>query len=113
MIEIPVASLALAAAGGLLIGLLYFGALWWTVRRIPSARRPALFVAGSFLVRGAAAAAGLVFVAGGEPLALVAAVAGFLVGRTILIRVIKRPPGRAPALQPRRNPVRRAPPDAP
>ena len=104
MTEIPVASLLLAAAGGVLIGLLYFGVLWWTVRRLASARRPALLVAGSFLIRAAAAAAGLVFVAGGKPLALVAAVAGFLLGRTILIRVMTRPlrgEGAAAAIAPR------------
>jgi len=91
MIDIPADSLPLPAAGGLLIGLLYFGALWWTVRRMSSARRPALLVAGSFLVRAAVAAVGIVCVSGGEPLALGVAMAGFLVGRSILIRVVGKP----------------------
>lgn len=95
MLEIQAAPVALAAAGGSLIGLLYFGTLWWTVRRLPSARHPAMLVAGSFLIRGAAAAGGLVFVSGGQLLPLVAAVAGFLAGRTILIRAVGRPLGGA------------------
>lgn len=91
MIDIPPASLPLAAAGGLVIGLFYFGALWWTVRRMTSARYPAALVAGSFLVRAAAAVGGIAFVSGGELLPLAVAMAGFLVGRTIMIRIIGKP----------------------
>ncbi len=84
-------TLALASAGGMLIGLCYFGALWWTVRRIPSARHPALLVAGTFVLRAGGAAAGIVLVSRGEMVGLLAAVAGFLVARTILIRMVGRP----------------------
>src|SRR5690606_8286780 len=85
--------LVLAGVSGVLIGLAYFGMLWWTVRRIGSARHPAALVAGSFLVRTIVAAGGIVVVSGGDPLPLVTAVAGFLVARTILIRVVGRPLG--------------------
>ena len=88
MIDIPADSLPLPAAGGLLIGLLYFGALWWTVRRMASARHPAALAAGSFLVRAAVAAGGIVLVSGGKLVPLVAAMAGLLIGRTILILII-------------------------
>lgn len=91
MIEVSAAALAGAAAGGALIGLLYFGALWWTVRRLHSAQFPAVLMVGSFLLRAAVAAAGIVFVARGEWLALVAALTGFLVGRTILTRAVGKP----------------------
>ena len=91
MIEVAPASLVLAAAGGALIGLLYFTALWWTVSRLPSARRPGLLVVGTFLIRAGVAAGGIVFVAGGEPLPLVAGAIGFLVGRNVLIRVVGKP----------------------
>ncbi len=75
-----------AAAGGLLLGALYFGGLWWTVRRLPTARHPAALIAGSFLLRAAVAAAGIVVIAGGEPIPLLCAVAGFITARTIAIR---------------------------
>lgn len=88
MIDIPAASLPLSAAGGLAIGLLYFGGLWWTVRRMASARHPAALVAGSFLVRAAVAAGGIVLISGGKLVLLAAAMAGFLIGRTILILII-------------------------
>lgn len=84
------ARLPLAAAGGLLIGLFYFGALWATVRRLASARYAALLVAGSFVVRGMLAAAAIVLVSGGKVVPLLAATGGFLVGRTILIQSVRR-----------------------
>lgn len=83
--------LGLAVASGVLIGLAYFGMLWWTVRRMSSARHPAALVAGSFLIRTVAAAAAIVLVSGGEWIPLLAVVAGFLVARTILIRVVGKP----------------------
>lgn len=88
MSEHSVAMLVLSALGGLLVGLLHFAALWWTVRQITSARSPALLLGGSFLVRTTIAAGGIVLVAAGSPLRLAGAVVGFLVARTIMIRVV-------------------------
>ncbi|MBX3146854.1 MAG: ATP synthase subunit I [Gemmatimonadales bacterium] len=90
MTEVVARSL-LSAAGGLGLGLLYFGGLWWTVRRIATVRFPALLVVGSFLVRTAGAAAGIVLLSGGQVVPLLVSVAGFLVARTILIRVVGAP----------------------
>lgn len=91
MSDLPALSIVLAAAGGVLVGLLFFGTLWWTVRRLASARNPALLVAGTFLIRTAVAAIGIVIVSRGELLLLLVAVGGFLVARTTLIRVVGRP----------------------
>lgn len=91
MTDTTAVQVTLAAAAGVLIGLLYFGMLWWTVRRMVSARSPALLAMASFLIRTAVAAAGIVAVARGKPLPLLAAVAGFLVGRTILVRIVGAP----------------------
>lgn len=91
MLESPTASLLLATVGGAGIGVLYFAALWWTVRRIPTARNPAILMVGSFLTRTALAAGGIVVVAAGKMVPLVGAMAGFLVGRTILVRIVGKP----------------------
>ena len=91
MSDIPGALLGLSTAGGVVIGLLYFGTLWWTVRRIRPAQHSAALVAASFLIRAALAAGALVLVSGGDPLPLLAAVAGFLIARTILIRTVRKP----------------------
>lgn len=91
MSEIPAAAVALAGASGLLLGLLYFATLWWTVRRMPTTRRPGMLLAGSFLLRAGVAAVGIVLASGGRPLPLLAAIAGFLLGRTMLIRRVRAP----------------------
>lgn len=49
MIDYPV--LAVSLAMGIGLGFFNFGGLWITVRRITRARRPALMLAGSYLVR--------------------------------------------------------------
>lgn len=87
-LQVAALPLPLAAAGGVLIGLLYFGALWATVRRLPSAPHPATLVAGSFVLRGLLAAAGFVVLSGGEVVPLVAVMGGFLAARTVLIRIV-------------------------
>lgn len=93
---------AAVLAGGSL-GLLYFGGLWLTVRRVPAARRPALLVAASFLGRLAAAGGGFGILAARGPLALAAALAAFLGVRLVLVRRLGpgsagggAPAGRAP-----------------
>ena len=43
--------LFLALAAGLLLGAMFFGGLWWTVRRAVSSGCPALWFAGSLLLR--------------------------------------------------------------
>lgn len=48
-----------ALAAGLGLGLVYFGGLWWTVRRLPTWQRPALVFLISFAVRMGVALVGL------------------------------------------------------
>lgn len=43
--------LTLAGTAGGLLGLLFFGGLWWGLRRAFSSPRPALWVGGSLLLR--------------------------------------------------------------
>ena len=43
--------LILAGVVGVLLGALFFGGLWWTVRKSVSSQRPALWFFGSFLLR--------------------------------------------------------------
>ncbi|MFT5416661.1 MAG: F1F0 ATPase subunit 2, partial [Gammaproteobacteria bacterium] len=50
--------LVLAWMAGGLLGALFFGGLWWTVRQAVSAKQPALWVFGSFLLRTSVTLAG-------------------------------------------------------
>ena len=93
---------------GALLGGLYFGGLWLTIRRMDEARRPALRVGISYLARLALAAAafGLLAARGGFP-AVASALVAFLAVRYLLVRRLggaedEGPPG------PRRLPRRRS-----
>src|ERR1017187_7151605 len=56
--------LACAAGGGL--GAVFFGGLWWTVRKGVSSKQPALWFFASLLVRMSIALAGFYFVGRGH-----------------------------------------------
>jgi F1F0 ATPase subunit 2 len=78
---------ALVGAGlGLLASAAFFGGLAVTVERLPAARRPALLVLGSFLLRFAFVAVVLAAVAGWLPPAgLLGAAAGLVLGRQLVV----------------------------
>jgi F1F0 ATPase subunit 2 len=86
--------LALAAAAGALLGALYLGGLWATVRRLPRASHPAALVFGSFLGRTVLAALGFALLLAGDPVRLVVALGGFLAVRVAMVRRLR--PGAVP-----------------
>ncbi|MEP6882883.1 MAG: ATP synthase subunit I, partial [Dokdonella sp.] len=43
--------LLLVAAMGFVLGLIFFGGLWWTIQRMLHSERPALWMLGSLLLR--------------------------------------------------------------
>jgi F1F0 ATPase subunit 2 len=55
-------SLAPALAEGVLIGVLFFGGLWWTVRKGVSSQRPSIWFFCSLLARMSIALSGFYFV---------------------------------------------------
>ena len=79
--------LTLASAAGGLLGLLFFGGLWWTVRRAFDSPRPALWVGGSLLLRMACVAAGFVLVSAGDWRRLLACLLGFWATRWLVVRL--------------------------
>ena len=82
--------LTLASAAGGLLGLLFFGGLWWTVRRAFASPRPALWVGGSLLLRMACVAAGFVIVSAGDWRRLLACLLGFWAARWWVVRLTTR-----------------------
>lgn len=83
-------SIGVAFLIGLALGSSYFVALWATVRRLPQLRHPAVWMALSLLARLAVVLGALVLVvrSGGGP-GLAAALAGFVLARTVLVRRAK------------------------
>ena len=85
-------TLVMAGLAGLALGAFFFGGLWWTVRRGASARQPALWFAGSLLLRFGTTLAGFYFIGRGHWQRLVACLLGFVVARLIVFW-LTRPPG--------------------
>jgi F1F0 ATPase subunit 2 len=81
--------LALACAAGVGLGVLFFGGLWWSVRRAVSSRLPALWFAGSLLVRVGVVLAGLYVVSRGDWKRLAASLVGFLAARMAVMRIVQ------------------------
>lgn len=86
----PVLAPLLASLAGGLLGLLFFGGLWWTLRRALGSPRPALWIGGSLIVRMAGVAAGFVGVSGGDWRRLLACLLGFLAARWWVVHRTKR-----------------------
>jgi F1F0 ATPase subunit 2 len=84
--------LVLACAAGGALGAVFFGGLWWTVRKGVSSKRPALWFFGSLLVRMSVALAGLYLVGRGHWERLVLCLLGFMVAR-LAVMWLTRPSG--------------------
>ena len=83
--------LTLALAAGMLLGTIFFGGLWWTVRKGVSSEQPAFWFFGSLVLRMGIALAGFYFVSGGEWKRLVLCLLGFIVARLAVIWLTRTP----------------------
>ena len=83
--------LVLALAAGLLLGAIFFGGLWWTVRKGVFSKSPALWFLGSMLLRMSIVLAGFYFVGGGDWQRLVTCLLGFIIARFIVMRLTRTP----------------------
>jgi len=90
-------TLALAGLAGGLLGAIFFGGLWWTVRQGVSSSRPALWFLGSGLLRMSIVLAGFYFVSGGQWKRLVACLVGFTIAR-VVVTWLTRPSAESPTL---------------
>jgi F1F0 ATPase subunit 2 len=84
-------SLVLAAIAGLLLGGIFFGGLWWTVRKGLTAKQPALWFLGSLVLRTSIVLLGFYFVGGGQWQRLLACLLGFMLARVLVIRLTEPP----------------------
>jgi F1F0 ATPase subunit 2 len=85
-------SLASAPAMGILLGAIFYGGLWWTVRQGVSSKRVALWFLGSLLLRMSVALAGFYVVAGGHWERLLLCLLGFVIAR-VVVTWLTRPVG--------------------
>jgi F1F0 ATPase subunit 2 len=74
-------TLGLAWAAGAMLGVMFFGGLWWTVRKGVASQRPAVWFSVSLLLRMSLALAGMYLVSGGHWERLLLCLLGFLMAR--------------------------------
>ena len=83
-------SLIVALAGGMLLGAIYLAVLWLSVHRLTRVRRPGLLMVAGYVLRMLLLIAGFYLLGGGQWQSFVAALAGFILVRTLVLRLLGR-----------------------
>ena len=81
--------IVLAFPGGMLLGTLFFGGLWFTVKKAVTAKIPALWIFGSFILRIGIVLVGFYFIGLGDWKKLIACLIGFIIARFVVIHYTK------------------------
>lgn len=92
-------TLVLACIAGGMLGAVFFGGLWWTVRNGVLSKQPGLWFLGSLLLRMTIALAGFYFIGRGNWKRLVACLIGFVVAR-VIVMWLTRPASEQQSLSP-------------
>jgi len=82
-------TLFLTASAGLMLGGIFFGGLWWTVRNGINAKQPGLWFLGSMIARMTIVMAGFYFVGGGQWERLLSCLLGFIAARSIVVSLTR------------------------
>jgi F1F0 ATPase subunit 2 len=85
---ITLSNILLPLITGVIIGLLYFAGLWQTVERLNDSPRPYRLLALSYTGRMAMATGGFYLILVNGWVQLAAALAGFLMARTVLMKIL-------------------------
>jgi len=79
----------LAWVAGVLLGGIFFGGLWWTVRKGVLSKQPALWFLGSIVLRMSVTLVGFYFVSCGHWERLLLSVVGFLMASLFIARLTR------------------------
>lgn len=85
------AMLAIALLAGVLLGLFFYGGLWWTIRKSFSSTQPAGWLFGSFFLRTFVTVGGFYVVLKGGWQCLAVCLVGFLIARTLVVQFSRAP----------------------
>ncbi len=77
-------ALALAGLAGAALGGMFFGGLWWTIRRGIASTQPALWFVGSLVLRTSVAVGGFHVVGDGQWERLLMCLLGFVAARVVV-----------------------------
>ena len=81
-------SVILAFLGGCVLGAMFFGGLWWTIRKGVASPLPALWFSGSLLIRMFLLLTGFYYVTHGDWARMASCLTGLLLARLAVTRMI-------------------------
>ena len=84
----PVLQMIATLVGGALLGIVFFGGLWLTVRRLPYVRQPALLFVVSAILRTCVVMFGMWFLGGSDLRSVLCCLLGVIIARTVIIHVV-------------------------
>jgi F1F0 ATPase subunit 2 len=73
---------------GILIGAIFFGGLWLTLKKGLTSKNPALWIIGSFFMRTGITLSGFYFISGGDWKRLLVCLLGFIIARMLSKRFL-------------------------
>lgn len=79
----------LALLAGLVLGTLFFGGLWYTVKKAVTAKLPALWIIGGFVIRTGITLIGFYYASFGSWQRLLICLIGFVVARMLVMKFTK------------------------
>ncbi len=79
----------LVFAAGIILGTLFFGGLWLTVKKSITAKSPALWLIGGFFIRINMVLIGFYYVSGDSWQRLLICLLGFIIARMIVMQLTK------------------------
>lgn len=82
-----VIGLILVLLAGILLGILFFGGLWFTVRRGLNSKMPALVFSGSLIIRATLVLLGFYYAGANDWKRILVCLIGFLIARTVIKRL--------------------------
>lgn len=82
-----VVGLILVLLAGVILGILFFGGLWFTVRKGLASKRPVLLFSGSLILRAALVILGFYFVGANDWKRILVCLIGFMIARTVIKRL--------------------------
>ena len=90
-------ALALAWVAGVVLGAIFFGGLWWTLRKGIASKQPALWFFCSLMLRMSIVLPGLYFVGRGHWQRLLLCLLGFITARLVVTWLTRPSVGNHPA----------------
>lgn len=76
-----------AFGGGILLGLFFFGGLWWTVKKCVSTKNPPAWFLGSLFLRMVIVITGFYFIGRNNWKSMLFCLSGLIAGRFIVTRL--------------------------